>query len=194
MIELDDQFVPNGVEPRLIDRGTVLRGGASVRVDRAGSRYGTMLSFPPMVPQRSRVLIADLLRAKREGLRVEVQLLGEGQGIPGVPVVDGAGQSGASIAIRGLTPAYIAKKGFWLNLIEADGTRYLHNVSATAVADGTGAATVQIEPPLRAPFADGDTVELAKPMIEGFVDGEEWSWSVPVNHLIAVSVPLEEYQ
>jgi hypothetical protein len=195
MIELPNDPAPNGVQPSLLDYGMILRpgsGAAVLRVDRKGSRYKAVISFPPMLPSVSRVFIARLLKAKREGLRIPYPLIDVPQGSPGSPVVDGAGQSGTTLALRGLTPGYAAKEGYWLSIEDADGQHYLHNVSETARADGSGAATLDITPELRAPFLDGATVHLAKPMIEGFVDGNEWSWAIPVNKLIAIEFPLEE--
>lgn len=194
MIELPDMPGPNGIEFRLIDKGYILGGASSLRVGRPGSRWGAMVSYPPMRMDVSRKFIARLNRAKREGLRIEIPLVDVPQGIPGAPVVDGAGQAGAALNVRGLTPAYIAKEGFWLTIKEADGTEYLHQMAQTAVADGSGNATLQIEPPLRAPFADGDAIEMAKPTMSGFVEGDEWGWQINVNRLIALQFPIEEYK
>lgn len=193
MINLPDSPAPNGLGYALLDYGSIQRGASSLRVDRAGSRWRLEISFPPMQPDTSRKFLARLQRAKREGIEIVLPLLGVSQGIPGAPVVDGAGQAGTAIALRGLTPGYVAKEGFWLTISEADGTAYLHSVAETAVADSAGNMTVEIEPPLRAPFADGDAVELARPFVQGFVDGDSLAWEVPLNRLIAPSFVLEEY-
>lgn len=192
MIELPESPAPNGMEPALLDYGGVLRGASTIRIDRPGSRYRIGFSYPPMKPDTARKFTARLQRAKREGVRVTLPLLVH-QSFPGAPVVDGAGQAGTTLSVRGLTPGYAAKEGFWLTLIEADGTAYLHSLAATAIADAAGNADFEIEPPLRAPFADGAAIELAAPWIEGFVDGDEWGWSVPVNRLIAVGFTVEEF-
>lgn len=192
MIELPDSPAPNGMEPELLDYGFVQRGASSLRVDRPGSRYRITFSFPPMTPDNSRKFIARLQRAKREGLRIDLPLL-VAQGVPGSPVVDGAGQAGSTIAVRGLTPHYAAKEGYWLTITAVDGTAYLHNVSEPSVADASGEAIFEIEPPLRAPFADGDEIEMGKPFVQGFVDGDSWGWQVPVNKLVALGFTLEEF-
>lgn len=194
MIELPPSPQPNSMEPTLLDYGSIQRGAASLRVDRPGSRYMVAFTYPPMQADMARKFTARLQRAKSDGIRVPVPLLGVSQGIPGAPVVDGAGQAGKTLAVRGLTARYIAKEGFWLTIIAVDGSAYLHTVAETAVADATGKATISIEPALRAPFADGDSIELAKPYVEGFIDGESWGWSVPVERLIAVGFSLEEYR
>lgn len=193
MIELPDSPAPNGIEFEAIDYGMFQRGASTLRVDRAGGRYSLRVSFPPMVADTARKFIARLQRAKSEGLRLDIPLLGVSQGLPGAPVVDGAGQAGKTLNVRGLTPGYVAKEGFWLTIIETDGTPYLHMVAVTGVSAG-GTLAMEIEPALRAPFADGAAIELANPFVEGFIEGDGWSWSVPVERLIALSFPLEEYK
>ncbi len=195
MIEFPANPSPNGAAPSLLDYGFQLRGslgGSTQRVDRAGSRFSVQVSYPPMPAQTARVFVSRLLTAKREGIRIEYPLLEQSQGIPGSPVMDGAGQRGTSIDIRGLTPSYGFKEGFWLTLIDADGVRYLHNCRSNEIASGTGTATITIEPPIRADFADGATVLLAKPEVEGFVDGSAVDWQIPIERLIALSFTLEE--
>ena len=195
MIELPADPAPNGVSPSLLDYGMVLKpstGAAASRLDRKGSRFRLDVSFPPMKADAARVFISRLLRAKSEGLRIPFPLLDVPQGSPGSPVVDGAGQTGKSLDVRGLTPGYAVKEGFWLSIEDASGQHYLHNVAAAVRAASDGTATLTITPELRTPFADGATINLAVPMVEGFVDGNAWQWAVPVEKLIALSFPLEE--
>lgn len=191
MIELPASPAPNGMEPALLDYGMVQRGASSLRVDRAGNRWRIGFSYPPMQPDTSRTFTGRLTRAKRDGVRIVLPLIVP-QGAPGATVVDGAGQAGTSLAVRGFNLGYPVKEGFWLTIV-SDGAAYLHQVTETVRADAGGLATLVIEPSLRAPFADGDTVELAAPFIEGFVDGEEWGWSVPVNRLVSVGFAVEEF-
>ena len=192
MIELPASPSPNGMEPALLDYGMIQRGASSLRVDRAGNRYRIAFSYPPMQPDKARTFTGRLTRAKREGVKITLPLIVP-QGSPGAPVVDGAGQAGTSLAVRGFLAGYPAKEGFWLTITDASGVGYLHQVVETVRADAGGLATLAIEPPLRAPFADGDAIDLATPSIEGFVDGEEWGWTVPVNRLVSVGFTVEEY-
>lgn len=193
MIELPEWAVPNGVSPELMDFGITLRpstGAAVQRVNRKGSRFKLTVNLPPMPPEKARIVVARLLAAKNEGLRVPYPLL-DPQGSPGAPVVDGAGQTGTTLAVRGLTAGYAVKEGFWLSIVDASGQHYLHTATDAVRAAADGTATFSIAPMLRTPFADGATVNLAVPMVEGFVDGN-WGWDIPVNRLTAVQFPLEE--
>lgn len=194
MIELPASPAPRDVSPRLIDFGIVLRpatGAAITRIERPGSRFSAEFSFPPMMPEVARVFVSRLLQAKAEGLRMPFPLLGVSQGLPGSPVVDGAGQSGTTLLVRGFTANYLVREGYWLSIEDADGQHYLHNAVAAVAADATGDASLTIWPPLRVPFADGDAVHLAKPMIEGLVTSEA-SWPLPVSKRVEVSFTLEE--
>lgn len=194
MIELPDCPAPNGVQPALIDFGITLRpssGAAVTRIGRKGSRFRLVVSYPPMKPEVSRVFVARLLRAKDEGIRIPFPLIHGSQGSPGSPVVDGS-PAGKSLPLRGLIPGYVVKEGYWLSIEDSSGQHYLHTVTAAGKADGSGEIVLDVEPPLRVPFDDGDTVHLAVPMVEGFVDGEAWGWTIPVNKLVAIEFPLEE--
>ena len=197
MIELPELPAPNSVSPALIDFGFVQRpalGARATRIERAGSRYSAQIGLPPMRADVARVFVSRLLRAKSEGLRIEFPLLEISQSPCGTPLVDGAGQAGKTLNIKGLTPHYAFREGYWLTLVDGfDGARYLHNCGTTVAAGADGRATIALAESLRAPFADGATILLAKPTIEGFVTGESWDWQIPVERLIALSVPIEEW-
>lgn len=198
MIELPPGVVPNRVRPSLIDFGGVLRpsgGGATTRVDRLGNRWRLELGFPPHRSRElGRVAVARLARAKTKGLRVEVPL-DELQGVPGRPVVDGAGQAGESLAVRALTPGYTAREGWWLSIERAGpngGQHFLHQLARSVTAGTDGRAALLLTPMLRVPFADGAAVHLSRPMIEGLVDGDEWGWEHSVDQLLTFDATIEE--
>lgn len=169
MIELPDHIVPNGAAPLLVDFGHSQESasGTMIRIERPGNRFQVELSFPPMVADDGRQLAVRLTRAKNEGLRVDYPLQGVSQGAPGAPVVNGTDSGGRVLKLRGLTVGHVVKEGYWLNLIGSDGVRYLHMVAGTVAVGSDGLATLAVEPPLRIFPADGDAVELARPVIEG---------------------------
>ena len=192
MIELPSSPAPNGMEPVVLDPGLIQRGASSTRVDRLGGRYRIGFSYPPMPADKARTFTGRLTRAKREGVKVTLPLIVP-QGSPGAVVVDGEDQAGTTLNVRGMNVGYPAKEGFWLTIVDANGQGYLHQLTETVRADGAGEATLTVEPPLREFFADGATVEMGAPWIEGFVDGEDWGWSVPVNRLVSVAFTVEEF-
>jgi hypothetical protein len=75
----------------------------------------------------------------------------------GSPVVNGAGQTGRVVALRGLTAsqAAAAKAGDFLKFA---GHTKVYMVTADAASDGSGLASVSIEPALIATLADGEAL------------------------------------
>lgn len=80
----------------------------------------------------------------------------------GTPVVDGAGQTGLTLAVRGgpLSTTGWLKAGDWLQLGSGSATR-LHKVLVTANTDGSGECTLDLWPRLRSSPADGATVTIS---------------------------------
>lgn len=195
MITLPTTPAPNDAQTSMIDYGANLRGalGArTVRVDRPGNRFRAAISYPLMKPAEARVFVSRLMRAKSTFVRMPWPLLGISQGAPGSPVVNGAGQAGTAIALRGLTPNYPFLEGYWISLF-GGGQHYLHNVTNAVNATAGGLATVNIVPALRFPFPDGAVVNVAQPMIDGFVDGESTDWAIRVDRMVQVGFALEEF-
>lgn len=83
----------------------------------------------------------------------------------GTPVVDGAGQSGQSLAIRGLTPSAtsVLLAGDYLQL-GTGATSRLHMNLTDADADGAGEAELDLWPDLRESPADGAAIVTAEPV------------------------------
>lgn len=184
---------PNRPAVELLDFGLIQRGAASLRVERPGSRHRMAFTWPREVmrPETAAKFLSRLKRGKRQGVQIDV-LLPQAQGSPGSPVVDGAGQSGTSLDVRGLTSGYTAREHYWLTIVETDGTAYLHSVFQTVRASNTGTATIEIEPPLRAPFPDGARVELARPFVQGDLVGETLSYAYEDLRQIPLSIVIEE--
>lgn len=186
MIELPSEIVPNSATFTPVDMGFVQEGAAGLgdRIDRPGNHFACEIDFPPMKPARARVFASRVGQALRQGLRIAIPLLGESQGNPGAPVIDGDEPSGTTLLLRGLNPGYVCKEGYWLTLIEgATGQRYTHQSTSTARVAGDGTVELEIEPPLRAPFEDGDEVLLAAPTIEGALRSAP-SWVLSVDLLV----------
>lgn len=195
MIELPHDIGPAAFSMGLVDFGGVQRpslGGRLTRVNRLGSRFMASVTLPPLELGRGRLFVSRLIRAKSEGLRMEIPLtLGE-QGIPGVAaVVDGAVEAGTTLPVRGLVPGYVGLEGYWLSIVRG-GQHYVHSVAASFGADSAGDAVVTITPPLRVALVDGDAVHLARPMIEGLVQGDELGWEISLAHHTYISFAIEE--
>jgi hypothetical protein len=190
MIEIT--AIPNGFDWELVDNGEVVRSlsGAGERQNRLGAHYRFSFSFPPMFgSENGRILKSQLTAALREGASIKIPLPMP-QGLPGTPVVDGAGQTGHSLAVRGLMPHYSGRVGWWLNVTDSDGVTCCHDIQEPFTADENGDAVIAIEPELRIPLADGDAVELANPVVKGFID--EARGNVALAHLYGFQIVIEE--
>lgn len=194
MIALPDGVGPGDASPALMDFGFLQRtgsGGETTRINRMGSRYRVGFTFGPYHSAVGNLMVARLLAAKSEGIRLPYPLL-ESQGAPGAPLVDGAGQSGSTLLLKGLTPGYVCREGYWLSIVDENGRHYLHNVRTGGRASGAGALSAGITPMLRWPYLNNAVVHLAKPMIEGWVEGDEWAWRLSVDQVIPIEFSVEE--
>jgi hypothetical protein len=157
-----------------------------------GNRFGIAVSLPPVLGKdRGRILVSRLIRAKTEGVRIEYPLLDFAPGQPGAVLVNGAGQSGRSLIVDGAEPYYAFREGQPFSLVEA-GRHYLHFVDAEVIATALGAATLSISPMLRIEPANNAVCHFAKPMIEGFIYGDEWRWALSIERHIALQFEVRE--
>lgn len=154
---------------------------------RKGSRYALTFQMPPMRYVTS--MDWDDLMAEGDTVVMKVHQPGFDTGAPGTPRVNGAGQSGSALVIDGLTNGYVIRKGQFLSVI-TQGRRFLYRAKASVTASG-GAATVPLRTMLRFPPADNDVVEIAQPMIEGFVR-DLGEWSVGVDRLVGLQFTVRE--
>jgi hypothetical protein len=196
MITLPDDPAPNGATAAFVDNGGTIRpplGGRVQRLNRIGSRYRFAFTMPPLPSlDVGRVWVSRLIRGKTEGVRMELPLLSFDPGSPGNPRVNGAGQSGSSLIVDGLSASYAIREGQWFSHVHANG-RALYNAGAIT-ANSSGQATVPIAPMLRVEPADNDVLEFAQPIIEGFVIGEEWQWEMALDHNLGLAFEIEEWE
>lgn len=157
---------------RPIRVSTVLRpnfAGARLPLTRKGDHWALDVDVGSLDPEGARALLADVLRAAGETVRLTLPQPRDDGSPPGEPVVDGAGQAGSNLALAGFAPAFVIRKGDPLTLVTG-GQGYLYIATAETMAAADGRAVVPIWPMLRAPPAAGDPVEVVEPWIEGFID------------------------
>lgn len=195
MIELPTWAVPNGASPFLIDFGgflTPMLGGEVQRINRMGSRFGIAVTYPPVMGKdKGRILVSRLIRGKAEGVRIEYPLLDFAPGQPGTVLVDGASQSGSTLEVKGATPFYAFREGQPFSIYSGS-RHYLHFVTEETIADASGDAELPITPMLRIEPANNDPCHFAKPMIEGFIMGDEWRWTMMIERMIPVEFEIRE--
>ncbi len=141
-------------------------GGGVQRLTRLGSRWA--MTFELTLLTHAASLAWSDLEDESDTVSLRIPQPGINTGSPGTPVVDGAGQTGGTLNLRGLSASYSVAKGQWLS-VATGGLMYLYRARSAATTTGAGVIAVPIRPMIRAAHADGDSVEIANPQIEGFV-------------------------
>lgn len=195
MIDLPDTPAPNGVDAALVDFGAILTpslGGPVQRINRLGNRHRLNVSLPVMqMDKHGRAWLNALRRGKTEGVRMEYPLLGFKPGSPGNVLVNGAGQAGTTLIVDGATPNYVFRVDQPFS-IETDGQHFLHFNSAEVIANGSGQATLTITPALRRSPDDNAECHFGKPMVEGFIQGNEMLWQMQLGNFIGLAFEIQE--
>ena len=150
-------------------------GSSESRFARMGSRYAFDFETEPLTPEEA--MDWSIIETEAGTCVVTIPQVDFDTGAPGAPLVNGAGQSGTSLMLDGLTPRYVIRRGQWLN-ITTGGLIYLYRAAAEAIADGAGNVTVTLQTLLRAPHGNNDVVELGQPKVEGFVTLPDDAWSI----------------
>ena len=162
-------------------------GGAEQELLRKGTRYALTFSMPVMTYVQS--MEWDDLMAEGDTVLMRVFQPGLVIPNPGAPLVKGAGQAGTSLTIDGLPNGYVIRKGQFLSVVSA-GQRFLYRAKASATSVA-GTATIPLRTMLRRPPNDNDVVEIAQPMIEGFVR-DLGEWAVGVDRLVGLQFTVRE--
>ena len=142
-------------------------GAAILMIERMGTRHRFRLETPMMAMEphgRRWGMLLEL--AERQGGLISIPQIGFNVGAPGSPTVLSATASGKSIPVAGGTPSYAYRFGQWVSFVSG-GRRYADRLTEQAIADASGAATLSILNLLRAPLAEGDTVEVGQPKAQG---------------------------
>ena len=166
---------------------TPATGGDEQEIRRKGSKYALTFSLPVITYSHS--MDWSDLHAEGETVVMRVFQPGFDTGAPGAPLVKGAGQIGSALIVDGLTPGYVIRKGQFLSVLTG-GQRFLYRARADVTASG-GEAVIQLGTLLRRPPADNAAVELAQPMIEGFVR-DLGEWTVGVDRLVSLQFTIRE--
>lgn len=161
------------IKPVPFRHGGVIRpalGGTATRVDHLGSRWSFEYETPPIpIEPDGRRWGALLDAAEREGAIVSIFQPGLQVGLPGNPVVAITTASGRFVPLTGCTPRYAMRAGQWVSFV-VDGQRYADRVVTQAVADASGAMTIELKNLIRKPMPTGTVAEIALPKVQGSVE------------------------
>ncbi|KMS54724.1 hypothetical protein [Sphingobium cupriresistens] len=183
-------------EPGMQDFGVLQKpvlGGSINKVDRLGGGHVLSYTVPPkaMEPDGRR-LVARCQMAKRYGVILEVPQVDFKVGTPGLAItVASAVAGGRYVQITGATPRYAVRMGQALN-ITRNGHRYLYFTAAQVVLNGSGAGQVELTRPLRTKLLGTEAVNLAKPVIEGWIEGDNFSWPISMQRTTGLQFDVVE--
>ena len=180
--------------PRYIDMGSVQRstlGGPDQRLDRMGSRWALDVTTKPLKGEDARIWISRLIRGKREKASIKfsepgVRYVGLNHTIAAAAAVNA---EVISLNANAAVPPF--PEGKFISIVTG-GVRCLYQVTADAAYAGT--FLVGIQPPLRAAVAIGTPYEINPAMIEGYVDGDEFSWTIDNARIYGLRFSIREAQ
>lgn len=181
---LDWSLVPNTVSfPSPLS-------GSVQTVEFPGARWKASFLMANLTEADSAMLQATLVRLRGRAGRIALHNFARPQPrgtIAGTPLVMGAGQTGATLAIDGCTAGTTLLAG---DFIGVNGE--LKMVVADATADVSGQMSLSIEPPLRSSPADNDPITTDKPTATFMLANDETKWSTAPGLFTSFPVDLVE--
>lgn len=166
--------------------------GSIQTVEMPGARWVVSFSLPSLNAADAATMRAFLARLRGEAGRFYLHNMAQTRprGIAtGTPLVNGAGQSGASVTTDGWTPstAGILKAGDFIGI-----NGELKLVVADCDSDAAGLATVVFEPPLRASPADNAAIVVNKPTAVFKLDESRSAWTTNAPGFDSFSIAATE--
>jgi hypothetical protein len=183
-------------EPGMPDFGVLQKpvlGGKINKVDRLGGGHTLSYTVPPkMMEPDGRRLVARCQMAKRYGVVLEVPQVEFDVGAPGfdtMVAVPAAG--GRYVQITGATPRYAVRMGQAFN-ITRNGHRYLYFAFSQVILDEAGAGIIELTAPLRTKLVGSEPVRLVKPVIEGWIEGDNFNWPIDMQRTTGLTFDVVE--
>lgn len=160
---------------------------ATQTVEMPGARWEMSFSMDNLTEPDAAALQAFLVRLRGQANRFTLYNFARPTPrgtLTGTPLVNGAGQSGATLAIDGCTVGATLLAG---DFIGVNGE--LKMVVADATANGSGQMSLSIEPPLRASPADNAPLTLVRPTATFMLSESTAQWSTHAP--VITSVPIQ---
>jgi hypothetical protein len=146
-------------------------GGADLQIPRMGDRFAVDVSTSQLRQDaQSRHLVAALMEATTADAKIALRLPNTSAPIRGDGVVDGSGQTGSVLQVRGMIPNAALQWGVFFSVVHI-GIHYVHMIRGQVFVDAAGRAAVPIWPMLRFITVDGEACSFEAPMIEGQLVG-----------------------
>ena len=158
-----------------------------------GQFFRMRASFPPMTRAQFAPIYAFVMkqRGRYESFTLIPPVLNAGLGSPaGTPLVNGASQTGRSVVTDGWNASInVFKAGDYLKFANHD---KVYTVTADATSDGSGNATISIEPALvTSPANDSAITYTSVPFTVALVSGVQ-EFDTGTSGLFSYEVDFEE--
>jgi hypothetical protein len=160
---------------------SLLTGQTQTLAQPGATVWGISMEWPAMTRARSAELEALFARLRGQANRLVIWNLGRpglrGAG-GGTPVVNGAGQTGATINISGL-PNNVTGWALPGDFVGVGGE--LKMVVASVDSNGSGQAAMTVEPPVRVSPGNGSAIVTSQPTARfmASTDQVEWAYGRP---------------
>ncbi|WP_088190030.1 hypothetical protein [Sphingobium sp. Z007] len=148
-------------------------GGPTTAIHRAGDRYAIDVAISVMSHAAAAEWASALEEAISGDAAIAIPQPWLAIGAPGSAVaVDGAGQSGMTLNLKGFPAGYQVGKRQFFHIAHA-GKRFVYRARAATLAGGDGRMTLPIWPMLRFLTIDSEGCYFDAPIIEGQLIGGE---------------------
>lgn len=143
-------------------------GGATLPLPRIGDRFAIDITTTQFRQDaESQTFLATLMQGLTDDARIAIfQPPGRPTLPAGAAMVDGGGQSGSTINLKGMQSPVVLAHGRFFNIVHG-GIHYLHMTTAQVVVGADGKVAVPIWPMLRFLTVDAEPCEIDRPVIEG---------------------------
>ena len=167
-------------------------GGEDLQITRVGDRFAVDVTTTQLRQDAdSRLLIAYLMEATTADARIELRLPNRPKPIGSGITVDGAGQTGSTLNLRGLLRGTELVHGRFFSITHG-GTHFVYMTRARVVVGQDGRAAVPIWPMLRFISVDGESAAFDQPMIEGQLIGFDKGAAFERNRTKPLSFTIQE--
>lgn len=179
MIDLRDVlFAPDSAKADIISNvgiaASPFTGGVQI-TELPGAKWKLTFSYDSLSAKYGRQMkaIKAMLRGGAVVAHIyDLSYLPRRSAEPGTPLIKGANQSGAVLAVDGLTPNAAAYEiGDQVSYLCSDGMYRMHMVTANVSADASGNANIPIQPPLRNAPVDNAAVASVRPAVSCYLSG-----------------------
>lgn len=180
------------IRPRLFSGNQEgVLGGEDLAIPRMGDRFAVdVVTTQLRQDAQSNDLICRLMEATTADALIELRLPNAPRPIGSGIVVDGTGQTGSTLNLRGAFRQTEFVRRFFS--IVHDGIHRVHMVRGRAVAGTDGRLALPIWPMLRFVSTDGDVCHFDRPMIEGQLIGFDKGAGFERNRTKPISFTIQE--